>query len=61
MKVPQAELSEFRAGVKGRFLRPQGKLLTSSHGSTFYEMHMPHLIEDKKLYDEYIEKYRKLH
>lgn len=61
VKVPDAELIEFRAGVKGRFLRPDGKLLISSQGSTFYEMHAPHLIEDKKLYDEYLEKYRKLH
>ena len=36
VKVPQAELLEFRAGVKGRFLRREGKLLTSSQGSTFY-------------------------
>ena len=61
VNVPQAELMEFRAGVKGRFLRPEGKLSTSSQGSTFYEMHMPHLIEDKKLYDNYLEKFRKLH
>ena len=61
VKVPQAELLEFRAGVKGRFLRPEGKLVTSSQGSTFYEMHVPHLTEDKRLYDEYLEKYRKLH
>ena len=60
-KVPQAEILEFRAGVKGRFLRPEGKLSTSSQGTTFYEVHMPHLIEDKRLYDEHLEKYRKLH
>ena len=57
--VPDGELLEFRKGIKGTLLSPIGELELRDHRSDFFEMHAPHLIERKELYEEFMAMYRR--
>ena len=59
--VPESELLEFRAGIKGHLLPRAGHLNLPEPTSDFYEMHAPHLLGERKLYEEFLAKYRKVH
>ena len=61
VSVSQRELAESRSILKGKFLSASGQLTLKDHQSDIYEMHIPHLRDNSKLYDEFIERYRKLH
>ena len=61
VSVSQHELRESRAILKGKFLSTGNHVTLKDHQSDIYEMHIPHLLDNSKLYDEFIERYRKLH
>ena len=60
-QVPESELLEFRQGIKGTLLPGIGELELRDHHSDFFEMHAPHLLESRKLYEEFMAIYRRPH
>ena len=57
----EGELLEFRQGVKGTLLPTSGELELLNHQSDFFEMHAPHLLESRELYEEFMTIYRRPH
>jgi hypothetical protein len=61
VSVPEDELLEFRQGIKGTLLPTSGELELQDHESDFFEMHAPHLLESRGLYEEFMAIYRRPH
>lgn len=59
--VPEGELFEFRQGIKGTLLSTCGKMELHDFQSDFFEMYAPHFLENKELYEEFMQIYRRPH